>query len=175
MKDKAEQQINELFVKDAISNNYTRKNIVKHYNDIIQEESINVQRTNKSLALKLAPMSYLSRVNFAVADKKKKNPNVAADKHPDVSNSLNFDESIHQDEPANDDMEFQEQQMKVIVEETPREKEKPSRINRKITKVKDLLKESQENALHMNKADLDKMFNLQMVSPDAAYQDTVSK
>ena len=54
-------------------------------------------------------------------------------------------------------------------EETPRAK--PKRIARKITKVKDLLRESQENALNMNKADLDKMFNLQI---DPA-QDTVSK
>ena len=35
MKDKAEQQINEQFVKESINNNLTRKNIVKHYNDII--------------------------------------------------------------------------------------------------------------------------------------------
>jgi hypothetical protein len=72
-------------------------------------------------------------------------------------------------------MEFQEDP-KEVAEETPRrETQKPSRINRKITKVKDLLRESQENALHMNKADLDKMFNLQVMSPDAAYQDSVSK
>ena len=42
MKDKAEQQINEQFVKESINNNLTRKNIVKHYNDIIQEEKLNV-------------------------------------------------------------------------------------------------------------------------------------
>jgi hypothetical protein len=63
------------------------------------------------------------------------------------------------------------------VEESPRKEnnEKPARINRKITKVKDLLRESQENALQMNKADLDKMFNLQVMKPDAALSDSVSK
>lgn len=103
-------------------------------------------------------------------------PNVIGEKPLDVSNSLNFDESIMQEMPANDDMEFQEKETKEAVEETPRgESQKPSRINRKITKVKDLLRESQENALHINKADLDKMFNLQVIYPDAAFQDSVSK
>ena len=32
----------------------------------------------------------------------------------------------------------------------------------KMTRVKDLLRESQENALNMNKHDLDKMFNLEL-------------
>ena len=146
MKDKAEQQINEQFIKDAINNNLTRKNIIKHYNDIIQEEQINVQKTNKSLALKLAPQSFISRVNVAVAERKRignsTSPNAMAEKPLDVSNSLNFDESIHQEVVANDDMEFPEKEVKeTFVEETPR-KQKPSRITRKITKVKDLLRES---------------------------------
>ena len=34
---------------------------------------MNVQKTNKSLALKLAPQSFISRVNFQVAEKKRKN------------------------------------------------------------------------------------------------------
>ena len=77
----------------------------------------------------------------------------------DVSNSLNFDESIQQQPEAQDDMEFPKEIE--AQQETPRQAtQKPSRITRKITKVKDLLRESQENALQMNKADLDKMFNL---------------
>ena len=100
----------------------TRKNIVKHYNDIIQEEKMNVQKTNKSLALKLAPQSFISRVNFTVAEKKKKN-GLATDigdgkPSDDVSNSLNFDESIHQAPEAQDSMEFTKEAE--AQEETPR-------------------------------------------------------
>ena len=69
-------------------------------------------------------------------------------------------------------MEFSKEQQPEV--ESFRQ-EKPARINRKITKVKDLLRESQENALQMNKADLDKMFNLQVLKPDAALNDSVSK
>ena len=39
---------------------------------------------------------------------------------------------------------------------------KQLRFNRKMTKVKDLLRESRENAHHMNKVDLEKMFNMQI-------------
>jgi hypothetical protein len=87
----------------------TRKNIVKHYNDIIQEEKMNVQKTNKSLALKLAPQSFISRMNFNVPEKKRKNgsPTDIGEKGENsVSNSLNFDESIQNQPIANDDMDF---------------------------------------------------------------------
>lgn len=46
-------------------------------------------------------------------------------------------------------------------------------MNKNITKVKDLLRESQENALHMNKDDLDDMFNMEIQTQ--ASMDDVSR
>jgi hypothetical protein len=88
-----------------------------------------------------------------------------------VSNSLHFDESIH--EPPADQLEFEKASEDGSPEPKPQE-EKPSRSNRKITKVKDLLRESQESALKMNRADLDTMFNLP-VGDAASSQDGISK
>lgn len=50
-------------------------------------------------------------------------------------------------------------------EPSPR-KSKTKKNQKKMTKVKDLLRESQENALTMNKSDLDKMFNMQLPDID---------
>jgi hypothetical protein len=54
--------------------------------------------------------------------------------------------------------------------ETPRQNK---RMNKNITKVKDLLRESQDNALHMNKDDLDGMFNMEIETQ--ASMDDVSR
>ena len=49
-------------------------------------------------------------------------------------------------------------------EPSPRKNSKGNQS--KMTRVKDLLRESQENALNMNKHDLDKMFNLELPNAD---------
>lgn len=53
MKDKAEQQINEQFIKDSINNQITRQVIVDHYEQIINEEKDKFKKTHKSIALRL--------------------------------------------------------------------------------------------------------------------------
>ena len=80
---------------------------------------------------------------------------------------MQFDQSIKQD----DDNEIRKKDEKRGKSEldkksyqspSPSKKQAGAKISRKITKVKDLLRESQENAFNMNKADLDRMFNLQI-------------
>jgi CRP-like cAMP-binding protein len=53
LKDKAEQQVNEQFVKDSINNDMTRQVIVDHYENIIKEEKDKFTKTHESIALRL--------------------------------------------------------------------------------------------------------------------------
>lgn len=53
MRDKAEQQINEQFIKDSINNEITRQVIVDHYDQIIKDEKDNFKKTHESIALRL--------------------------------------------------------------------------------------------------------------------------
>ena len=53
MRDKAEQQINEQFIKDSINNQITRQVIVDHYDQIIKDEKDKFKKTNESIALRL--------------------------------------------------------------------------------------------------------------------------
>lgn len=53
IKDKEDQQENEIFMQNAIKNDETRKLIIKHYNNIINDEKDAYQKSNMTLALKL--------------------------------------------------------------------------------------------------------------------------
>ena len=53
MRDKAEQQINEQFIKDSINNQITRQVIVDHYEQIIKDEKDKFKKTHESIALRL--------------------------------------------------------------------------------------------------------------------------
>ena len=93
----------------AIGNNQTRKLIVNHYNDIIQEEKNAYQETNKTMALKLVQNRLNEREYFLVnqskkkkEETKKKRGNDESDgshefdtpkkkKEDDISDSLQFD------------------------------------------------------------------------------------
>ena len=53
MRDKAEQQINEQFIKESINNQITRQVIVDHYEQIIKDEKDKFKKTHDSIALRL--------------------------------------------------------------------------------------------------------------------------
>jgi len=62
------------FLKNAIKSDETRKMIISHYNDIIQDEQKQYRRTNKTLAMKLNMKKgqIIDKEEFPINEEKRK-------------------------------------------------------------------------------------------------------
>ena len=111
LKDKADQQINEQFVKDSINNDITRKIIVDHFENIVKEEKDNIKKTHESIALRLISNDIDENLGIKrgkgeiKVTLKRRKPNNAADDHshghgPNEvdNNSLELEKSLENDQ-----------------------------------------------------------------------------
>jgi len=69
--DKKEQKENSKFVKNAVRDEGIRDLIAQHYNDIITEDKVNLQKQNESIALKLYQNNFKEREFFSIRKREK--------------------------------------------------------------------------------------------------------
>ena len=152
-------------------NSNVRKKIISMYHNVIDGQKQTRQNCNKSLALRLVKDQSIDR-EFKVNEKKKDQKHTTPGQQSDEKNSESeseFESSEEESENENgkldaesDDESFEFD--KSIKADSAKEKHTVVKTKQKVTKVRDLLRQSQESFMAQNSKNLEKMFELEVPS-----------
>ena len=156
--------INDQFFQNAINDNKTKSAILNNYKELVTEEKKLHRNRGKSLALRAnAAVNFLSRA-IPINDKKYDGMNdknvVESESGESIEGERGDGAKAHSERDSNapdEHMDFVDSSIEINKQKTE------SMVKAKrVTKVEELLRKSQVNALQMNKDDLDKMYNLEL-------------